>query len=142
MKSRSRPPPPLPFLAPRRSSRSPPRSAGSTSRFCARFLRKLEEATDALSHSRPGATPGEILEAGLDLLLAQSARRKGLVEKPRKTPRPAKPDHIPAHVRRAVWARDGHRCQWPLSSGGVCGSTRHLQLDHITPLALAAASSG
>jgi hypothetical protein len=29
-------------------------------------------------------------------------KRKGNVEKPQKTPRPAKPDHIPAHVRRAV----------------------------------------
>ena len=106
-----------------------------------RFLRKLEAATAALSHSHPGATPEEILEAGLDLLLARDAKRKGLVEKPRKTPRPAKPDHIPAHVRRAVWARDGHRCQWPLASGGVCGCTRQLQLDHITPLALGGTST-
>jgi hypothetical protein len=33
------------------------------------FLRKLEAARDALSHSRPGASADEILEAGLDLLL-------------------------------------------------------------------------
>jgi hypothetical protein len=82
-----------------------------------------------------------ILEAGLDLLLARAEKRKGLVEKPQKTRRPAKPDHIPAHVRRAVWARDGGRCQFPLASGGVCGSTRQLELDHIQPLALGGAST-
>jgi len=100
----------------------------------ARFMRKLEAARDALSHARPGATEGEILEAGLDLLLAQAAKRKGLVEKPRKERRPAKGDHIPAWVKREVWKRDGGKCQFPLASGGVCGSTRHLEFDHIRPL--------
>ncbi len=42
---------------------------------------------------------------------------------------------IPAAVRRAVWARDGGRCSWPLDSGGVCGSTHRLELDHINPWA-------
>jgi 5-methylcytosine-specific restriction endonuclease McrA len=96
-----------------------------------RFAKKLEEARAA----RPGATEEELLEAGLDLLLAQVAKRRGLVEKPRKTPRPSKPDHIPAHVRREVWKRDAGRCTWPLASGGICGCMRHLQLDHIVPLA-------
>jgi hypothetical protein len=105
------------------------------------FLHKLEAATAALSHSHPGASPEAILEAGLDLLIARTEKRKGNVEKPQKTPRPAKPDHIPAHVRRAVWARDGGRCQFPLASGGVCGSTRQLELDHIQPLALGGAST-
>jgi 5-methylcytosine-specific restriction endonuclease McrA len=64
-----------------------------------------------------------------------------VVAKPQKTPRPSAPDHIPADVRRAVWARDGGRCQWPLASGGICGSTRRLQLDHIQPLALGGTST-
>jgi hypothetical protein len=38
-------------------------------------------------------------------------------------------------VKRAVWLRDGGKCVWPLASGGVCGSTRQLQLDHIVPVA-------
>jgi hypothetical protein len=105
-----------------------------------RFLRKLEEAKSALSHSRPGATPEEILEAGLDLLLAGAAKRKGLVEKPLSAPRPAKADHIPAHVKRAVWTRDGGRCQWPLDSGGICGSTLRLEFDHVVPRARGGAS--
>ncbi len=76
-----------------------------------RFLAKLEAARAALSHARPGATAEEILEAGLDLLLKRQAKRKGMTEKPRKETRPAKPDTLPAHVKREVWIRDGGRCQ-------------------------------
>jgi hypothetical protein len=42
---------------------------------------------------------------------------------------------IPAAVKRAVWARDGGRCCWPLDGGGTCGSTHRLELDHIRPWA-------
>ncbi|HEX9242878.1 MAG TPA: HNH endonuclease signature motif containing protein [Anaeromyxobacter sp.] len=97
------------------------------------FLRKLDAARDALSHSHPGATEQTILEAGLDLLLERHTKRKGLVEKPRREPPPAKPDHVPAHVKRAVWKRDGGRCQWPLDGGGICGSTHQVELDHVMP---------
>ena len=51
-----------------------------------RFLAKLDEARAALSHSHPGADADEILEAGLDLLLERQARRRGIVEKPRREP--------------------------------------------------------
>jgi len=95
------------------------------------FLRKLDAARDALSHSRPGASVEDILEAGLDLLLARSAKRKGLVETPRKTPPTSKGDAIPAHVKRAVMLRDGGCCQWKLRGGGICGSTRRIELDHV-----------
>ncbi len=96
-----------------------------------RFLKKLDAARDALSHSHPNAGLEEILEAGLDLLLERSAKRKGLVKKPRATP-PASsdPDHVPAHVRRAVWKRDDGKCQFKLASGEICGSTRRLEIDH------------
>ncbi len=61
------------------------------------------------------------------------SKRKGLVEKPRREPPPAKPDHVPAHVKRAVWKRDGGRCQWPVQGGGICGSTHQVELDHVRP---------
>jgi hypothetical protein len=100
-----------------------------------RFLDKLETARAALSHARPGASAEEILEAGLDLLLARDAKKKGQVEKPLAKSRPAKPDRVPAHVRREVWRRDAGRCQWALDSGGICGSTRRPELDHVIPRA-------
>jgi hypothetical protein len=97
-------------------------------------LAKLEAARDA----RPDASIAELLEAGLDLLLRQHLKRKGLVEKPRKEPPRSSPEsaHIPAHVKRAVWLRDGGRCQFRMADGSVCGSTFRLELDHIRPRAL------
>ncbi len=114
-----------------------------------RFLEKLDAARAALSHSHPGAGAEEIIEAGLDLILQRHAKRRGLVERPRKDPPPAKPsasapprsrggrrrEHVPAHVMRAVWKRDGGRCQWAIDGGGICGSTHQVELDHIEPVA-------
>jgi hypothetical protein len=100
-----------------------------------RFLSKLEAAKDALSHARRGAGTAEVLEACMDLLLAQHAKRKGLVARPRKDPPPAKRDRIPAHVKRAVWIRDGGRCQFRLENGEICGSTVRLEFDHVEPRA-------
>jgi hypothetical protein len=107
------------------------------------FLRKLDAARDALSHSRPGASEQEILEAGLDLVLERSAKRKGLVKKPRAADLreneggedQQRSRYIPAAIRRAVWERDGGRCQVPLEGRGVCGSTFQVELDHIIPWA-------
>jgi 5-methylcytosine-specific restriction endonuclease McrA len=130
-----------------------------------RFLEKLQAARAALSHSRPSASAEDILEAGLDLVLKRDAKRKGLVQKPRKqnsrkenphheNPHHENPghenprkenssaeSHLPAAVKREVWTRDGGRCQWPLESGGVCGSTLRVEYDHRVPLALGGAST-
>jgi hypothetical protein len=79
------------------------------------------------------------LSAGLDLPLARDAKNKALVEKPRSTLADAEvapgSDHVPAAVEREARKRDGDRCQWPLDSGGICGSRFQIQLDHIIPKA-------
>ena len=104
------------------------------------FVTKLEDARLALSRSMPGADAEAILSAGLDLLLARDAKKRGLVEKPRSTLDDAEDapdsDHVPAAVEREVRKRDGDCCQWQLESGGICGSRFQIQLDHIIPLAL------
>jgi hypothetical protein len=107
------------------------------------LLKKLAAARDALSHSHPGASDSEVLEVALDLVLDRAAKRRGLVKKPRTEPPRSAPDSdgIPAHVRRAVWTRDGGRCQWPTADGGVCGSTYRVELDHVVPRALGGAST-
>jgi 5-methylcytosine-specific restriction endonuclease McrA len=122
----------------------------------ARFLRKLAAARDGLSHAQPGATTEQVLEAALDLLLQRQARHQALVKRPRaargkklevagapeqaaaptQTRAPASARIVPAAVEREVRLRDGNRCQFPLDSGGVCGSTHQVQLDHVHPLAL------
>jgi hypothetical protein len=63
-------------------------------------------------------------------VLAAHAKRKALVEKPRKARPPADPGAVSAEVKRAVWLRAGGRCEWRLDSGEVCGSTHQLELDH------------
>ena len=106
-----------------------------------RFLEKLEAAKDALGHACPGGSAVEILERGLDLVLAQHAKRQGLVEKPRKARRPSRSDTIPAEVKREVWRRAGGQCEWRFESGERCGCRRRLEYDHIEPLALGGAST-
>jgi hypothetical protein len=100
-----------------------------------RFLEKLEAARKGQGHAQPGATAEQVLETALDLLLAQQAKRRAQVKKPQPNPRSARPGHVPAAVKRAVWARDEGKCHWPLDSGGICGSTLRLEIDHVVPRA-------
>jgi 5-methylcytosine-specific restriction endonuclease McrA len=101
-----------------------------------RFLAKLDAARALRSHARRGAGAEAILEEALDLLLARETKRREVAtSRPLATPRPSATDHVPAHVRREVWARDEARCQWPLHDGGVCGSTHRLEIDHVHPRA-------
>jgi 5-methylcytosine-specific restriction endonuclease McrA len=100
------------------------------------FLAKLTSARSARGHARRGATAEAILEEALDLLLAREPkRREAKADRPLGTPRPSAPGHVPAEVRREVWARDAGRCQWPLDGGGICGSTHRPELDHAWPRA-------
>jgi len=106
-----------------------------------RFLEKLEAARATLSHARPGASTEDILEAGLDLVLQRAAKRKGLVERPRPSTPSANPAALTAAVKREVWTRDRGRCQWPIESGGICGSTFRVEFDHRIPRARAGPST-
>jgi hypothetical protein len=123
------------------------------------LLKKLEAAQAGLGHTIPGAKMEQVIDAAVDLLLEKQARARGQVQRrravaatPTTTSSPAigtttipsePPPHrrdgpreaIPAAVRRAVWARDGGRCSWPLDGGGCCGSTHRLELDHLVPWA-------
>jgi hypothetical protein len=92
------------------------------------FAKKLRAAADA----RPDLTVEQILEAGLDLLLARSAKAKGLVDGPQKNPRPSKDEtRIPVHVKREVMKRSGGRCEFVLASGERCGSTHAIEFHHV-----------
>jgi hypothetical protein len=107
-----------------------------------KVMDKLEAARDALSHSVPNASLEQILEAGLDLILAAQAKRNAQVEKPLGKPRPSKEGaYIPARVRREVWRRDGGRCQWRFESGEICGSTYGVEVDHLDPAGLGGGAS-
>ena len=49
--------------------------------------------------------------------------------------------HVPAAVRRDVWARDGGRCTFTSRDGRRCGSRWMLELDHLRPAALGGRST-
>ena len=97
------------------------------------FIDKLDAARKGQGHAQPGASAEKVIEAALDLLLAQQAKRRAEVKQPRIHPRPSRTGHIPAAVRREVWSRDEGKCQWPLDSRRICGSTLRLEIDHIVP---------
>ncbi len=105
------------------------------------LLEKLEAARRGQGHVQPGATKEQVIEAALDLLLEKQASRRAEVKRPQRNPRPAKPDHVTAAVKREVWARDGGKCQWPVDGGGVCGSMTRLEIDHVVPRGKGGAST-
>jgi 5-methylcytosine-specific restriction endonuclease McrA len=84
------------------------------------LLEKLDRARTGQSHVQPGASTEQVLDAALDLLLAQQEKRRR---------------QVPPAVKRAVWARDKGRCQWPVEGGGTCDSKLCLEIDHVIPRA-------
>ena len=103
----------------------------------AAVLEKLESAKALLSHvTRDECT---VLERALDTLIAKlQAKKFGKTERPRAArARRASGDsrHIPAHVRREVFERDGGRCTFVGDHGHRCETRDLLQFDDIVPRA-------
>ncbi|HET9328178.1 MAG TPA: hypothetical protein VFQ05_15530 [Candidatus Eisenbacteria bacterium] len=118
---------------------------------------KLRQAQALLSHQIPTGDLAQVLEKVLDLAIAQLERQKlaavrshKLTTRPHKpatrphkpTTRPHKtqarstnPRTIPAHVKRAVTARDGGQCTFVSSDGHRCTERRFLEFDHVVEVA-------
>ena len=102
---------------------------------------QLRRAQDLMRHSDPSGDPAAIVEKALDLLVADLERRRlAQVTKPRPATshnRSAKPvsRHVPAAVRREVWARDGGRCAF-VGNQGRCRETGRLEFHHLHAFAL------
>jgi hypothetical protein len=86
-----------------------------------RFMKKLDAARDALSHSNPGGDAAAILEAGLDLLIERAARKRGIVAKPRTGIAPS-PNLSPAGAGERVDTRN--RLSSAKESGELLGNER------------------
>jgi HNH endonuclease len=107
---------------------------------------KLRRAQDLLRHKLPSGDPATILERALDLLVDQLEKAKNAkTSRPRSdstkraTP-PGESRHIPAPVRRAVWARDQGRCAF-VGPHGRCTETGCLEYHHVTPFARGGSTS-
>jgi len=79
-----------------------------------------------------------MLDRALDALIRQLEKRKfAATAMPRTRPRRATAGgrYIPAHVKRAVAARDQGRCTFVSEAGRRCSATYRLEFDHVEPVA-------
>jgi hypothetical protein len=97
---------------------------------------KLYLVRDLMRHAVPSGDLATILNRALDALLKELQRRKSAAAARPQAARNLAPDsrHIPAAVRRAVWARDGGRCVFR-GPGGSCGETAFVEFHHVRPFA-------
>ena len=101
----------------------------------------LRRAQDLLRHALPNGDPAAIVERALALLVENLERTTRAAA---TRPRPARPAttrsrHIPAAVKREVWARDGGRCAF-IGTRGRCAERGFLELHHVVPFADGGAS--
>ena len=99
---------------------------------------KLRYAQELLGHQLPSGDIAQVLDRALDALIGQLEKRKfAATARPRPSQgRPsADPRHIPAHVQRAVWERDGGQCTFVSEAGRRCPARKPLEYDHIDPVA-------
>lgn len=103
---------------------------------------KLRRAQDLMRHSVPNGDPAKIFDRALTLLVERLERTKlASALRPRQPQPPAAESrHIPASVRRAVWARDGARCAF-VGGEGRCAERGFLELHHVVPYARGGAAT-
>ena len=99
---------------------------------------KLARARDLLRHTIPNGDLAAIVDRALTSLVNQLERRRiGRAARP-STARAAATRshgrHIPAGVRRVVWARDQGRCAF-IGAHGRCHETGFLEYHHVVPFA-------
>lgn len=100
-------------------------------------LDDLHRAQLLLSHQIPTGDIAQVLERALRVLVVQLERTKlAATSKPRRSGATSpSPRSIPAHVRRAVWRRDGGQCTFTSESGHRCSARSLLELDHVLEVA-------
>ena len=102
-------------------------------------LRRVQELS---RHSVPKGDPAVLFERAIRLLLEQlEHQRCGAVRRARTAPTTATHSrHVPAAVRRAVWARDAHQCAF-VGADGRCQERAFLEVHHVVPFADGGATS-
>ena len=95
---------------------------------------KLRRVQDLLCREIPDGDPAAIFDRALDLLLHDVEKKKLAATNRPRAPRGTKDGSrdVPAHVRRAVWKRDGGQCAYSGKSGR-CTERRYLEWHHLQP---------
>ena len=97
----------------------------------------LRQVQNLMRHQVPNGDVAAIIDRALTLLLDDLRRRKvAATASPRPEARLPKKGsrHIPASVKREVWARDGGRCAF-VGAQGRCAETGFLEFHHVEPFA-------
>ena len=97
---------------------------------------KLRRVQDLFRHRLPSGDLDAIFDRALTLLLTDLEKSKlAATKRPRvSSPSATASRHVPAHVRRVVWARDGGRCRFD-GPAGRCTETGLLEFHHVIPYA-------
>ena len=106
---------------------------------------RLEHALQLMSHRNPRGNLAFLNMTALELLIEQMEKdRFAEADEPRECEAPSADRdppspatrHIPAHVKREVWKRDGGVCTWISPTGRRCGSRWMVEFDHVQAFAL------
>ena len=100
----------------------------------------LREAQALLRHQIPRGDLAEIFHRGLKLLVADVKRKRFAIGTRRVREHSesvaSKPSrHLPAAIRREVYARDGGRCTFVSEKGQRCSAREFLEFHHLDPWA-------
>ena len=97
---------------------------------------KLRQAQDLLRHRVPNGDVAAIFDRALTLLLAELQRTKCAATDRPRSPGACKSHsrHVPATVKREVWARDGGQCAF-VGTAGRCSERGFLEYHHVVPFA-------
>jgi hypothetical protein len=88
----------------------------------------LRYAQALLGHAVPAGDVAEVLDRALVALIGQLEKQKfAATTRPRPQRSSADPRHIPAHVKRTVWERDGGQCTFVGEAGQRCASRTRLE---------------
>ena len=99
-------------------------------------IEKLRRVQDLMRHAIPNGDPAAIIDRALTVLLAQLERTKLAATDRPQTERGLTlgSRHVPARVRRAVWARDEGQCAFTAADGHRCQERGFLEFHHTHPL--------
>ena len=98
-------------------------------------ITKLRRVQDLMRHAVPDGDPAVILDRAVTVLLAHLERTKlAATNRPRAGRELTLGSrHVPAAVRRAVWARDGSQCAFVSTDGRRCQERGFLEFHHTVP---------
>ena len=116
----------------------------SAEAFAVQFTRSREAderfryLQDLLGHQVSRADIAEVYDRAVRELIKKMEKvRFGACDRPRSASQGASDDprHVPAHVKRAVFVRDGGQCTFVSESGHRCEARGDVEFDHKTEVA-------